>query len=187
LGDGSMTQVIINENSAEGFQDLQFNIVQTKEDQNFISFSVRGNYDGQLVGFNVLMLKGMQPGVLDNENFSINKDAFYAKGIIIRRTGKESDAFITILSSLYGISTKNNKMRNEVEFTSFALEGNPMNYVNENIKFKVFFDENDDRGLYSEAYINVNYMEGILEFHEKDIEYRNNLVEAMSKKSWMLF
>jgi hypothetical protein len=182
-----MTYVIINENSDEGFQDLQFNIVQTKEDQNFISFSVRGNYDGQLVGFNVLTLKGMQPGVLDHENFSLNKGAFYAKGIIIRRTGKESDAFITILSSLYGIPTKNNKMRNEVEFTSFALEGNPINYVNENIKFKVFFDDNDDKGLYSEAYINVKFMEGILEFHEKDIEYRKNLIEAMSKKSWMLF
>src|SRR5262249_545654 len=102
-------------------------------------------------------------------------------GIKIKSIGIESNAFIEKLSVLYELTNDNNYMKNTIPFTSFALGGDPRAFVNEYIKFKVFYDDQDELGLYSEFYININLLKRILEMKEKDIEYRENILKAFSK------
>jgi hypothetical protein len=105
-----MPYITINENAEEGFQDLNFNIVKTTEETEYMNFQLKGAFENQIVGFHLLIKKNMQPGVIDHENFTINQDAFYPNGIVIKRSGTESDSFIAILASLYEVSFVKTKM-----------------------------------------------------------------------------
>jgi hypothetical protein len=46
------------------------------------------------------------------------------------------------------------------------------------VQFKVFFDSEDELGLYSEMFCNINLKENIIEFNEKDEDYRENIIKS---------
>jgi hypothetical protein len=48
-------------------------------------------------------------------------------------------------------------------------------------KFKLFFDPSDELGLYCELYLNINLPDKEVELREKDQEYRENLIRAMTR------
>ncbi|QYR19643.1 hypothetical protein KZ483_17280 [Paenibacillus sp. sptzw28] len=167
----------INQNTEEDFQDLEFDIVefQRRDDRNY--FRVYGQYKDEIVGFDVLINSDLIPGW---DNGDINRDAFSFKGITLKSIGKESDAFLKVLLELYGFNGEL-QFEDEISFTCFPLEGDPRNIAFEDIKFKVFFDDNDEMGLYCEAYMNVSVKSYIFEFKEKDTEYRENILRTLSK------
>lgn len=168
--------VVINSNTEIGFQDLTFNIdkywVDEKLNHNVQAF---GEFENNVVGFIITFKSDMKMGVINNR---LVKDAFYREGITVSSLGKESDIFLNVLAKLYEIKQKNLKMKQKVSFTSFALGGDPQNFQEENLKFKCFY-ENEQ--LYSEFYINVDLKKKILEFKEKDPEYRKNILKAFSE------
>ncbi|MBA3705532.1 MAG: hypothetical protein H0W84_06410 [Bacteroidetes bacterium] len=46
-------------------------------------------------------------------------------------------------------------------------------------KFKVFFDR--DENSYAEMYINIKTSAGEIELNEKDEEYRDNIIKALTE------
>ncbi|MBE1441248.1 hypothetical protein [Paenibacillus sp. OAS669] len=175
----TMNLRIINENTEEGFQDLEFSIVDYKRDEhsNHI-IKALGICNNEVVGFEVVFKPDMLPGVVHGE---LDKNAFCPGGIQIRSIGMESDVFIEKLSGLYELANDKKEMKDTIILTSFALQGDPRAFANEYLKFKVFYDDQDELGLYSELYININLQTRILELNEKDTRYRGNLLKAFSK------
>lgn len=171
----------INANTEDGFEDLEFDISNYYQDAE-MNHIVRamGKYNNDIVGFDILFKKDMSPGIVEGK---IDNKAFYDAGIIIRSIGKESDKFIEALSKLYNVKKSNIKMASAIEVTSYALEGNPQSFNTDNLKFKVFFDDCNKIGLYAELYINISLINGVVEFREKDIEYRQNVLRALAGHS----
>jgi len=170
----------INMNTEEGFQDFEFNIVEyCKLENGNHMVKVCGEYDNKIVSIKVEFLANMISGVINND---FNSKAFYHEGIIIRLIETESEEFVKALFSLYGQKNTGKKIVEEVKLTSYALEGNPGNFENENLMFKVFHDDNNRDGLYFELYININLSKSILEIKEKDVEYRKNICNTLIGK-----
>ncbi|MGG1633494.1 hypothetical protein [Paenibacillus sp. NRS-1760] len=167
----------INQNTEEDFQDLEFDIIESHLINHRNYFLVHGQYGNEIVGFEVLINKDMIPGWNQGE---INQEAFYFEGITLKSIGKESDAFITALLELYGYEGEL-KCDDEISFTCFALEGDPRNIANEDIKFKVFFDDNNELDLYCEIYMNISVQNKVFELKEKDTEYRGNILRTLGK------
>ncbi|WP_256762149.1 hypothetical protein [Cohnella sp. WQ 127256] len=167
----------INQNSEEGFQDLRFDIVSSYYKDNRNHFLVYGQYQDVIVGFEVIINSDM---LLGWDQGDINMDAFCPEGITLRSIGKESDDFIKVLLELYGFVGELS-FEDEISFTSFPLEGDPRNFANEDLKFKVFFDENNELHMYCELYINISVKNRLFELKEKDIEYRLNILKTIGR------
>lgn len=167
----------INQNTEEDIQDLEFDIVEHHVINERNYFRVYGQLHDEIVGFDVLINRDMIPGW---DNGDINSEAFYFEGIRLKSIGKESDAFIKALLDLYGYQGEL-QFEDEISFTCSALEGDPRNITNDDLKFKVFFDDNNELGLYCEAYMNISIKNKIFELKEKDIEYRENILKTLSK------
>jgi hypothetical protein len=151
---------VINKNTEEGFQDLAFTVTNhTIDKEGNIVVAAYGQFESKIVGFNV--------------TFSSNK-------IQLDSIGEESNEFLKSLSKLYEIEYKNQIMVSQIKFTSIGLSGDSKKYEQEYLKFKCFYDENNEKGLYSEFYINVDIKNDLLEFKEKDSEYRQNIIKALS-------
>lgn len=172
-----MDYVQINANTEEGFQDLEFSIVDYFQDKcgNHI-VKAMGAYQDDILGFQASFRPDMLPGIIDN---SFNNNAFCKEGISLYSIGVESDRFVQVLTKLYNEKIKKMNMVEELKFTSIALGGNPENFVTEDLKFKLFYDDYLEKGLYAELYVNVNISKGIIEFNEKDTGYRANICRAL--------
>ncbi len=169
----------INAKTEEGFQDLEFGITQYQRDDkgNHIVI-VHGHFMDELVGFKVLFIPNMEPGVVEGK---LNNSAFYPNGVKIGSIGPESDNFIKVLSQLYNVKHKSDhRMCQEMRLTSFCLDGDPNELHNQVLKFKVFHDDSSIQGLYAEFYINIDISNKMLEFREKDTGFRKNIVMALS-------
>ncbi len=169
----------INANTEEGFQDLEFNIEEYFQDENQ-NHIVRatGIFEDEIVGFEAVFKPDMPPGIKNN---NIDNTAFCKEGISLRSMGIVSDRFVQALSKLYNQKGKRNNMVKELKFTSFAIGGNPKNFAFEDLKFKLFYDDLFEKGLYSELYLNVNIQKKIIELKEKDVDYRENIYRALTR------
>ncbi|WP_374019102.1 hypothetical protein ABU162_05020 [Paenibacillus thiaminolyticus] len=172
-----MTYRQIDENTEEGFQDLEFDIVESRFEEDRNHFLVFGQYHHEIVGFEVIVRNDMLPGIVQ---WHINEEAFYGTGITLKSIGPESDAFIRALLELYGYEGKL-KCKDEIPLTCISLHGDPGNIKQEEVKFKVFYDDHSVQDLYCEFYINILVQDNILELKEKDTEYRENIVRALGK------
>ena len=180
-----MNYIKINSNTEEGFQDLVFNIEKYWNDEygNHIVHA-RGQFHDRIVGFKIAFRPNMRLGIVNSE---FDNTAFYVEGITMFSAGKESDDFVRAISELYEIKNRDQRMKDKVIFTSFALGGNPLNFAQEELKFKVFHDDSDSLGMYAELYINICVEENIIELREKDIEYRKNIIRALTGEKTNIF
>lgn len=138
----------------------------------------KGTYHSILVGLEVIIRGGMKHGIV-NDDFETDQTAFY-KGVIFKSIGSESDEFIKAMASLYGITTGKTFSSNPMPFTSFAMEKEPLDIERKPVRFKLFFDDTDELGLYCELYLNIDAPAGVLEMKEKSDEYRKNIVKALT-------
>lgn len=118
-----MTYRQIDENTEEGFQDLEFDIVESRFEEDRNHFLVFGQYHQEIVGFEVIVRNDMLPGIVQ---WHINEEAFYGTGITLKSIGPESDAFIRALLELYGYEGEL-QCKDEIPLTSISLHGDPRN------------------------------------------------------------
>ena len=95
----------------------------------------------------------MQLGIIDGE---VDKTRFYKQGINFYSVGALSNNFIKALTGLYKTDNKSLMMIDKVESTTFVLDGQPEKFDSDYIKTKIFFDDMDEKGFYSEWYVNVD-------------------------------
>jgi hypothetical protein len=175
---GQSQLIDITSKSEEGFCDIILNIVDKQIDNDFWIITAKGQYKGTIVGIKIKVKNGLKPGIVNGE---IDKTAFTKDAVEISSIGNESDSFIKVLSNLYGFKTNKKFTSKPLIFTCISLSSTEGFLDKGYFKFKLFFDDTDEKGLYSEIYLNPNFPEGLIELPEKDPGYRKNIINAMTK------
>jgi hypothetical protein len=94
----------------------------------------------------------------------------------------ESDALAMALSRLYGLPHAGLRMLPEIRTEAVGLASDPRLIESEPVKMKLFFhSENEDR--YAEMFLNIDRRAQTVELHEKDPEYRKDLVRALTERA----
>ena len=125
----------------------------------------RGAHRGNTVGLEVVV------GALDGER----------KGVAFRSTGEESNRFIRALADLYKVRAPVSVMKAQIFADAAVLRGDLTAMQAERIDIKIFFSADGPESDYAELYVNIDPMNHVLEMHEKDPEYRANVIKALSK------
>ncbi|ELX10776.1 hypothetical protein Jab_2c28760 [Janthinobacterium sp. HH01] len=96
--------------------------------------------------------------------------------IYYRSIGADSDALLAALSSLYKMPA------NKRQFASTATADIIfLGLSAQEMSGKVYFSANGPEDDYAELYTNINKTRGTVEIREKDMEYRRNVIRALSK------
>jgi hypothetical protein len=169
----------IDKSEEPDFVDLQFTITKFWQDnlKNHIC-EVKGLWGEKIVCFQIAIRPDMYPGIIEGE---VDKTRFYRNGVAFYSVGKLSDTFINALIHLYKFDYQKEKMNDITNATAFILSGNSQNFLTDYVKIKIFLDDNDEKGFYSEWYVNIDVKNKILELREKDSEYRLNIINNLTK------
>lgn len=113
-------------------------------------------------------------------SFSFNKEI----GFSIKKDGDGADQILKEISEGYKLPNNLSFTDKEIKGSIVALSDVNFNNVDEEIKYKLFFNEDDETeegNTYAEMFLNVDLKNGTVEFAEKDMEYRENIIKAFSK------
>lgn len=161
----------------EGFLDIDLPIVSlSRSATGSLRIEARGQIAGEIMGFAVVLFPGWQAQPLEDSDA-----AFYWGAGAYERTGNESDAFVRFVARRYGLpSTESLSMLREVPARVVGLRTDPAIALERGASTKFFF-HSDSPERYAEVFTNINLGESLLEFREKDEEYRAALVRALSE------
>jgi len=162
----------------DGWQDLVFTITEKELKNGYWNLKCQGKYKGIKVGFRVFIIEGIEPGIVPE---GLDNSKFVFEAIQIESIGKESDGLIQIMSKLYGQPEKKAFTDKKLVFTVFPLNEQKAELEAGRFRFKLFYDDADEKGLYSEIYLNPNLPNSTIELKEKAEEYRENIIKAFSK------
>jgi hypothetical protein len=87
---------------------------------------------------------------------------------------------IEIISQLYNQPIVKEFSKERIYFTVFPLNQQKAKLVKGLYKFKLFYDDDNEKNMYSELYLNTNFQKNLIELNEKDEEYRENIVKILS-------
>jgi hypothetical protein len=173
-----MDLVEITSRTEEDFHDFVLTIVDSKLTANGeYEITAKGKNKQEIVGLKIKVRDNLKAGFAGSE---VDNTAFESNGATFYTIGQESDNLIKGISSLYAFPT-DNKFTNKISFDIFSLNQEQADLSKGYYKFKLFFDPNDELGLYSELYLNINLPDNEVELKEKDPEYRENLIKAMTR------
>ena len=172
---------ILEQFSEDGFVDCVLRIQHLEPGPSHISFRLAASFNGFPVGFNVRVASQIKAGF--NENMDLNHDHVYRDGVQFFRSGPESDRLISALATLYGLPSPEAPMVEKESFTAIALHQADIDMTSEAIKIKIFGNdqETDNEEDYYESFFNLDLPNGLVFWNEKDQEYREPLVRALSK------
>ena len=170
--------VDISETNEAGWHDLGFEIIDyTKQSDSSQSFILAGTHKGKRVSIRAILSPTWQFRPKDAQ---LPIDTY--RGVVtFESSGPESDAFLAALDELYRTRTGATSCINRVQFTGITLGGDPNRALDGELSIKLFY-EPEDETKYAEAYFNILYPKKRAQFHEKDPEYRTNIVYAFTKK-----
>lgn len=171
----------LNQFSVDGFVDCVFRIQHLTETKTSYNFQAMASFEGEILGLNIELLKGMQGG-FDHE-MQLIQEHIYRKGITFSRLGIESDNLLKILNSLYGLSPLSiYKMRQAEQYTAILLHQNNLNIHEELVHIKIFGHDQEQDNLdedYNESFINLDLKNGFVYWNEKDESYRASLIKSL--------
>jgi hypothetical protein len=171
-----LRNITSNQIEEDGWQDLVFDITESNKIENKIwTFVCKAKHKDIIVGFRLFIIDKIEPGIVNDE---IDETRFVQEGLSIIGIGEESDNFINVISSLYGIKSTQKFTKQKLLYTVFPLNDSVAKLEKGKFKFKVFYDDADEKRLYSEFYINIDLSKKILELNEKDKDYRENILKA---------
>lgn len=170
--------------SEDGFIDCVFRIMNLTETKTSYKFHMTSSFNGEILGLNAEVIKSME-GSLDNDMHLIQEHVYRA-GVILSRSGIESDNLLNSLSHLYQLPFKKQYKMREVEpFTAIALHQGNLNMREEQIRIKIFGrDDEEQYDLdkdYNESFFNLDIKNGFVYWNEKDESYRESLINGLSE------
>ncbi len=137
----------------------------------------RGEVGGSVIGFAVVLHPKWHAKPIEGGGATL----YWGTGSF-ERTGPESDSFVDFIAQRYSVQTDGPHigMLAKIDAEVVGLDSDPTMAQEQGAKMKFFFhSSSDDR--YAEVFININAEESLLEFHEKDNEYRIPLLRALSE------
>lgn len=158
--------------------DVQVPIVsaQTTTDGRTVIVA-QGEYRGRSVGVELSVRGQMKPGIVGDD---IDRTAFYESGVLVRGIGDPTRYLADMFSEVYILPVDTAQPLQQLDFTSIALDGDPMLIETEHLNFKVFHDDEDKLGLYFEMFLHIDIPTGYVRFVEKDEEYRGNALKSFA-------
>jgi hypothetical protein len=169
---------LLSQFSEDGFVDCVLRIVDLTETDSHYTFRMLASYNGQVVGCDVRVLRGIRAG-FDADMHAAN---FYSEGVVFSRSGVESDRLIAAIAELYGEPQSSEWMTDRESFTAIALHQGTIDFAYEAIKLKIFgCDSRESKPEdYYESFFNLVLAEGFVYWNEKDQEYRKPLIRGLS-------
>ncbi len=163
----------------EGFADLEIPLTSaTQVDDGGWVISARGLHNEDTIGFDVRLGGEWKVQDIDDGAFMV----YWGAGAVIR-SGAESDQFSGLLQDVYEVVGSSRKMPDLVEIMVASLATDPERIREEPLKMKMFIEPDGDDSEYAEFYLNVDLPGEIVQFREKDEEYRKNLVKAFCREA----
>jgi len=161
--------------SEQGFVDIDLPISGLTQQDGRMRFDARGMDASQSVGFRFVLDDSWraqaQPG---------SKLVVYWGAGAFESLGGESDRFVSMLAKRYGLRSQGElRMLSAIRVAVVGLGDDPSKAMRTSTRMKIFLHDGDQE-RYAEAYVNVDAARGMLEFHEKDPEYRINVVRALT-------
>jgi hypothetical protein len=168
--------------SEEGFVDLTFKLSDLVDDGGHYRFHLAASHKHRVVGMDVILMKGIKSGF--DTKMNLVKGHVYRIGVRFLRSGEESDRLISAISELYGSRISPKKMVDEETFTAIALHQGDLDFHNEPVKLKLFGKDIEplDEDAYYELFFNVDLANGLVYWNEKDPDYREPLLRALSAR-----
>jgi hypothetical protein len=168
----------IRVNSEDGFADLEFPLAaapqSTRVGQRLLA---QGTYDGRGVGFAAEIHDEWVEKTLEDKSAT-----FYWGTVTLRSIGEPSNNFVEVLSKLYGITSMSAPMLAEITAEAVGLADDPRRLLEAPVRMKLFF-HSDIEGRYAEVFLNLDVPGRVVQFHEKDQEYRQNVVRALRERA----
>lgn len=175
----NLMELTSNQDGEDGWQDLIFSITNKKLDIGFWVLTCKSKFEDEIVGIQISIMDNIPAGI---ENEEIDNSRFVPNGVVIQSIGKDSDKLIKVISKLYGQSKREKFTNEKLTFTVFPLNKEKAVLKEGRYHFKLFFDENYERNLYAELFLNPDLKNGTIELNEKAEEYRQNIVGLLSGK-----
>jgi hypothetical protein len=156
-----------------GDADLQAASVQRKEDAS-LAIEATAEIGNEPMGFRVVLLptwKRWKPEGWPMESYS---------GMVrLESVGRPSEVFIHALARAYRQEIARIDFTS-VELVAISLGGDPRSVQSQPVKLKLFF-ESDTEAAYAEAYVNFDLPHSLVQFHEKDPEYRKAVLGFLTR------
>lgn len=164
----------------EGFIDLVFALHSHERSANGSQHLIAtGTHHGKPLGFAFTLPKEWKQGTLGDSGIV----TFQAR-ITIDSTGESSDHFVATLRDLYQITGSKLTMSKNIAFTVVSLKGDPRTPEQGPVKMKLFYEPAEDDPKYddhyAELYLNIDLAARLIQFHEKDPEYRPAIIHALT-------
>jgi len=161
----------------EGFADFDFPLTAAAQvDDGGWLISARGLLNKKTIGFDVRLGGEWKAQDVDDGALTV----FWGNGAIIR-SGAESDDFCGLLQDKYQLTGSSREMPDLVETMVVSLGTDPARITEGPLKMKMFVEPEGDESEYAEFFLNVDLRGQVVQFHEKDNEYRENLIKAFCR------
>jgi hypothetical protein len=181
MTDIKFEEITSRTDTSEGFSDIFLTIINEHKNDSSFTYIGKGLYKGRIVGLKFEVASNIPYGITDGGQVN-SKYGFVSEGIKFISIGQESDELLKALSELYNVQTQRSFSKKAITATIFSLNKTAADFEkNAYYKFKLFFNEDGDDDSYAELYFNIRTDEKIIELHEKDQEYRQPLVNALSE------
>ncbi len=143
-----------------------------------VTYPVKGLYKNDTIGFLLEVSKNIPIGI--NEDGSVNHTDGFKKGVIrFKRSGAESDRFVSALAELWQVPGVEKMSETAVEPLVFSSNNRPVDVTKSaTYSFKLFFDE--DAPNPAEVFFTFDTYKRSIEFVEKDEQFRPAMVRAFS-------
>lgn len=133
-------------------------------------YKIISYYNGKPVGFNLFVKRPSKAKM------------FVTDGITFRSTGDTSNNFLTALAEIYKVKKSNLVFTDSLTVTYADLAADhdpskPGNWIA--AQMKLFFETDEDA---SELCLNIDEQKKTISLPEKDKDYRDGIVTALSKK-----
>ncbi len=165
--------VFVNLKEDWGDADLKAASVQKKDDGS-VAIEATAEYGKEPMGFRVTLLpkwEHWRPKDWPMDSY---------RGLVrLESIGKPSEVFIRCLARAYKHEIEQVDFRS-VELVAISLGGDPRSVSSEPVKLKLFFESEQD-DAYAEAYLNLDLPHSLVQFHEKDHDYRKPVLGFLTR------
>lgn len=165
--------VFVNLKDDWGDADLKAVSVQKKEDGSVV-IEAAAEFEKESMGFRVVLLptwEHWKPKDWPMDSY---------RGVVrLESVGKASDLFVRSLARAYKQKVEQVDFTN-VELVAISLGGDPRAVHSEPVKLKLFFESVKEEA-YAEAYLNFDLAHSLVQFHEKDHDYRKPVLGFLTR------
>ncbi len=164
-------------NEADGFVDIELPIVASSRPTGGHDFKCRGKVGDGAISFLVHLDTEWNEQPLGDSGSTVH----WGTGSIIS-AGAESDNLVSLLAITYGHNSySDRRMLPCITAQIVCLSGNPELLPNQDLRMKFFFHPDGEEGRYAEVFVNIENANSVVQFHEKDNEYRLPILRALSE------